>query len=425
MDQKQPTFMKLELRKFDVNDVQFGETTTIENGCMFIRKDELSQYLNRDGFFSSIEVNIARPGEKVRIIHVMDVVQPRIKLSGGATPFPGALGAVSLAGSGQTNVIEGVSVIQTGLRAGIQEGIVDMSGPVADYSIFSTTNNIVLEFVTRSEMTDFEFDRASRKALLEAAVYLAEPTRNLVPDSIETFQLDAPSTTTALPNIVYIYHLQSQGLLRDTFVYGENARTLLPTLMHPNEILDGAVVSSNYIIACQKNPTYFHLNNPVILDLTRRHQKDLMFLGVIIANEHSTLREKERSAKFAAKLAKQLGADGAIITQEGGGHADTDLMFNCRECDNLGIKTVIIANEIAGVAGNLPSLVDTIPDANAAVTSGNNDEQIVASPMEIVLGGDNIAGVNGLALQSFSTTLGRIYTATNQFGAYNLTIKSM
>jgi glycine reductase complex component B subunit alpha and beta len=424
MKSKDFPFMKLELRRFKITSAQFGDVTRIENGGLFVNKQELVAVLNKDHLFADVDVKIVRPGENVRIVHIMDSVQPRLKLSGGTTPFPGALGAVEMAGTGATNVLDGVALLQTGQRQGIQEGIVDMAGPGAAYSMFSRTINVVLVCKAAPEMTDLEFDRATRKAGLEAAVYLAEPTRNLAPDETDLYE-PVPITPKSqdLPGVVYIYHLQSQGVLRDTFVYGQDARMLLPTLLHPNEVLDGAIVSSNYIIACQKNPTYFHVNNPVILDLAHRNGRDLLFLGVIIANEHSTLGEKERSAKFAAKLAKQLGARGAIITQEGGGHADTDLMLNCRECEKLGIKTVIIANEIAGPNGDLPSLVDSVPEADAAITTGNNDEQVSLPAMEQVIGGNSVAGIAGPAEAAFTTALGRLYTATNQLGPYCLSVR--
>jgi len=424
MNTKGVPFMQLTLRTFRIASARFGDVTRIRNGALEINKEEMTAFLNRDRLFASVDVQIVSPGEDVRIIHVMDAIQPRLKLSGGRTPFPGALGRVETAGTGETNVLDGVAVIQTGQRPGIQEGIIDMTGPGAAYSAFSQTVNIVLECTAPPEMTDLEFDQAARRVGLEAAVYLAEPTRDLNPDAMEVFD-SGPGASQGkdLPGVVYICHLQSQGLFRDTFVYGEDARALLPTVLHPNEVLDGAVISGNYIIACQKNPSYFHMNNPVVRELSRRTGRDLLFLGVIIANEHNTLREKERSAKFAAKLGKQLGACGAIITQEGGGHADTDLMLTCRECEKIGIKTVIIANEIAGPKGDLPSLVDSVSEADAAVTTGNNDEQVALAAMSRAVGGDSIAGVSGPAEAAFTTALGRVYTATNQLGAYGLTVK--
>ncbi len=406
--------MKLERCIYRVRDARFGPTTDLADGVLTINKEELAARLNAEGFFTSVEISIARPGEAVRIIHVMDAVEPRAKPVG--SPYPGALGPMVVAGQGMTHVLDGLAILQTGTRQGIQEGVIDMSGPGAEYGVFSRTINVVLQCAPPPDAPSLAFDQAIRTSGLLAAQYLAEAARDLTPDSVETFTVDPRDVDPALPRVVYICHLQSQGVLRDTFVYGENVRALLPTILHPNEVLDGAIVSSNYIIACQKNPTWLHANNPVVRELCARHGRELNFAGVIIANEHSTLREKSRSARFAAKLAAQAGASGVVMTQEGGGHADTDLMLCCAECEKLGMQTVMLINEIAGPQGDQPSLVDTTPWATAVVSTGNNDEIVDLPPMPCVLGGDTIDGV-GPAAAGFKTALGRIYTATNQFGA--------
>lgn len=416
--------MKLELRKYKVRDAVFGSASALANGILTVNREEIQSLLNRDRFFDSVCVDIAKPGEAVRIVHIMDAVQPRLKIEGGASPFPGALGAVEMAGRGKTNLLDGVAVLQTGARQGIQEGIVDMSGPGAAYSVFSKTINIVLSCTPPADSSNIDFDRAMRKAGLLTAQYLAGVTKDLDPDEVEVFD-SAPFDTSnpSLPRVAYICHLQSQGTLRDTYVYGENVRALLPTLLHPNEVLDGAIVSSNYIIACQKNPTYLHCNNPVVRELNRRHGHDLVFAGVIVANEFNTLKEKELSAKFAAKLAAQLGVQGVVISQEGGGHADTDLMLCAAETEKLGIRATILLNEIAGAEGDQPSLVDTSPFADAVVTTGNNDAVLALPAMDRVIGGDKIAGIAVAPAEAFTTPLGRIYTATNQFGATLMTVR--
>jgi len=406
--------MRLEHCVYAVRDARFGPETRLEGGVLTIDKAELLARINADGFFAEVDADLARPGESVRIIHVMDAVEPRLKPDG--SPYPGALGPVAMAGQGRTHVLRGLAVLQTGARQGIQEGVIDMSGPGAAYGSFSRTVNLVLRCAPPAEAPAIAFDQAARKAGLAAAQYLAEATRSLVPDRVEVFDDAAPEDAAGLPRVAYICHLQSQGVLRDTYVYGENVRTLLPTILHPGEVLDGAIVSSNYIIACQKNPTWLHANNPVVRELCARHGRELVFTGVIIANEHSTLREKSRSAKFAAKLAAQLGASGVVLSQEGGGHADTDLMLCCAECEKLGIRTAMLINEIAGPRGDQPSLVDTTPYATAVVSTGNNDEVVSLPAMDRVLGGGEVTGV-GPAAAAFKTALGRMYTATNQFGA--------
>ena len=409
--------MKLEICDFPVRDARFGPQTKYSDGVLTVNKDEMIQTINEGGVFNEIQLDIARPGESARIINVMDVMQPRFKE--GGDPYPGAFSDMQLAGNGRTNVLQGVSVMQTGKRQGIQEGIIDMSGEGARYSVFSSLFNIILRCTANRETTNVEYDRGIRQSLAAAARYLGETTKGLRPETVKTFSTDAP-VDPGLKKIVYVCYLQSQGELRNTFVYGENATALLPTLLHPNEVLDGAIVSANYIIACQKNPTWLHLNNPVVLELYARHGKTLNFAGVVIANEHNTLFEKRRTADFAAKLAKQLGAHGVIMTQEGGGHADSDLMLCTESCARLGLESVMLINELAGPQGDQPSLVDTTPLAKYVVSTGNNDQIITLPPADHLYGGASLLNVPD-ASASFKTALGRMYTATNQFGAYRLT----
>ncbi|MEI3220417.1 MAG: glycine/sarcosine/betaine reductase component B subunit [Lachnoclostridium sp.] len=63
-----------------------------------------------------------------------------------------------------------------------------------------------------------------------------------------------------------------------------------------------------------------------------------------------------RSSDWTAKLCKWLGVDGAIVSQEGFGNPDTDLIMNCKKDRGQGVKTVIITDEYAGRDGASQSL---------------------------------------------------------------------
>ena len=413
--------MELELYEYKIDKVIFGEKTKIDDNILFINKEELKKIINKDGFFSEISIDIASPGSNTRIINIMDVMQPRCKESDSKSPYPGLYGTMHIAGEGRTYILNGVSVMQTGRRQGIQEGIVDMSGIGASYSLFSSINNIVLKCTpSDSNASNIDFDNAIRKSLLDVSLHIGKTALGNSPNNIKKLNI-CNNESIGLKNIAYIYYLQSQGPLRNTFLYGKEVTNLMPTLLHPNEILDGAITSGNYIIACQKNPTYLHINNPVINELYSRHGTSLNFRGVIVANENSTLIDKRRTAEFAAKLAKQIGADGVVMTQEGGGHADSDLMYCTQACAAQGIPSVMLINELCGAEGDQPSLVDTTPLARYVVSTGNNDQIINLPNMEQVLGGTSLLNVPD-ASQSFSTALGRLYTATNQLGAYKLSV---
>ncbi|GAB1428802.1 hypothetical protein MASR2M17_22350 [Aminivibrio sp.] len=130
----------------------------------------------------------------------------------------------------------------------------------------------------------------------------------------------------------------TQGLLHDTYVYGTDLKPSLPTLLHPNEVLDGAVVSGNCVSSCDKNTSYHHVNNPVVRALYARHGKDLNFLGVIPAVESTVMDGKLRSAAMNVRLGRELGADGVVISEEGYGNPDTDLCLNARFFEQAGSK---------------------------------------------------------------------------------------
>ena len=54
-------------------------------------------------------------------------------------------------------------------------------------------------------------------------------------------------------------------------------------------------------------------------------------MGVILTNENVFLADKERHSDMVAKLCQWIGLDGVLITEEGYGNPDTDLMMNCKK----------------------------------------------------------------------------------------------
>ena len=74
--------MKLELGIIPINDIQFGAESKVENGTIYVNADELKALILEDENLKSVELDIARPGESVRIMPVKDVIEPRVKVSG-------------------------------------------------------------------------------------------------------------------------------------------------------------------------------------------------------------------------------------------------------------------------------------------------------------------------------------------------------
>jgi len=377
--------MRLELGIIKIKDVQFGEETIIKNGTLYVNKNELIALALQDDRLSGADVELAQPGEDVRIIPVKDVIEPRVKVSGAEEFFPGIIDKMRTAGSGRTNVLRGAALMTVGRIVGYQEGFVDMTGPAAPYSPFSQTNNVALILHPIDGLAPHAHEEAVRLAGLRASIYLGKASTGVAPDETEVYELN-PVTDTTLPRVVYVHPLLSEGLLHDTYLYGADVKKLLPTFIHPNEIMDGAIVSGNCVSACDKHTTYHHLNNPVIKELYRRHGRELNFVGVVVTNLNVTLADKERSSDYASKLAKLIGAEGAIITEEGFGNPDTDLMMLCKKVEEYGIKTALITDEYAGRDGSSQSLADAVLQADAVVSVGNANEVISLPPMKRIIG---------------------------------------
>jgi glycine reductase complex component B subunit alpha and beta len=216
--------------------------------------------------------------------------------------------------------------------------------------------------------------------------------------------------------------------LHDGFIYGVNSKEILPTLIHPNEELDGAVISGNCVAACDKITTYQHQNNSVIQDLYAKHGKELNFLGVVLTPELTTLEGKFRSCEMTANLAKMLGADGVIVSEEGYGNPDSDLLIICKKLEQEGIKTVLITDECSGQDGFSQPLADTTPEAVAVVSSGNVSHLVKLDPADVILGNiaaiENISGGWHDSVQEdgrIFCELNAIIGATSEIGFHNVT----
>jgi sarcosine reductase len=203
-----------------------------------------------------------------------------------------------------------------------------------------------------------------------------------------------------LPRVVYIFQVltnQFEPLLGDPVLYGDNIERIVPTILHPNEVLDGAVISpytgSYFVETCVIQ------NHPIIKDLYRHHGKDLLFVGVIITNAPNNVPEYERTANIAANLAKWvLNADGAILTKTGGGAPELVMARTAQRCEQLGIKTGLALLHMGIDPTDIspkPSVIFTIPEIDAMVSLGAPMGTVTLPAMEKVIGHCAEPKING------------------------------
>lgn len=409
--------MKLELGIFNVKNFQAGPSTELKGGVLCVNFKELHRLLCQDKRFADIKLELTHPEELSRIIHVLDVIEPRHKAKEKEGPW--------FCGQGLTHVLRGAGVVLTGLFPGAEEGIIDMAGPGAELSPFSRLHNLVLVPQPALGVDRVDYGEALRKAGMKAAAFLGQASRGLSPDEVESYHLPPLSVMAqsgeTLPKVAYIYYLYSVADLRDMFLFGQDTRSVLPTLIHPNFVLDGAVASGGYTRP-HKTTTYANTNNAVIKELYKRHGLSLYFMGVIIANHSASYVAKERTAMLSAHLAASvLGAEGVIISKDGGGQADADLMLCCERCEEAGVKTLILATEGAGKDGtSIGALADFSARANAIVSTGIREEVVRLPRTGRVIGKTAMMSAQGEPEEEIELPLTQIVGALSFFGESKL-----
>jgi glycine reductase complex component B subunit alpha and beta len=335
-----------------------------------------------------VDVAIVPPGSSVRVTHVLDAVEPRIRPDGRAA-FP----TDGQAGEGRTNRLDGVVLLSCldfpGEERPLheQESIVDLGGPGAALTPFADMTAVVLTFAP-SGGGHVEIDARARQTTLSVAEEVARGTLDGEPGEVERFELGTADKS--LPAVTALIQISDLGPLYIQYVYGTPAGEAgLPRAVDPAEILDGAVTCGEYHWAAMRNPTWFFQRNELIRTLYGEHGKTLRFAGVVLMRGYEqSAADKQRAAERAAAVAGDLGADGVVITTDAGGNSHTDVMLTCRACEEAGIKTTVVLAEETDPQSTKPILTDWVREADSIVSTGNVEELVQPWVPERVLGGD-------------------------------------
>jgi sarcosine reductase len=368
-----------------------------------------------------VDVDVIRPGDPVRITHVLDAVEPRVRPD-GRPAFP----AEGKAGEGRTNRLEGVVVLscldfpaaERPLHE--QESIVDAAGPGAALTPFAADTIVALTFRPRPGPGNDELDARARETTLAVAEDLARPTLDGEPATVERFELGPADAD--LPAVAALVQLSDLGPLYTQRLYGVPAGEAgLPRTIDPAELLDGAVTCGEYHWAALRNPTAVFQRNALVRALYREHGRRLRFAGVVLMRGYEQSAErKQGAADAAAAEAARLGADAAIVTTDAGGNSHTDVMLTCRACERAGVRATVIVAEMADPDATNPGLTDWVPEADSIVSAGNAEELVPAWAPERVVGGETL--LDGTPAAAAGPIPVRNYLgATNQTGQLALT----
>jgi glycine reductase len=412
--------MRLEFKVVRVNRVEFGDATQIADGRLTLACAELRALLAADLRLAEVEIEITNPGDDCRIAGIFDIFEPRYKPDGRPN-YPGVSDPIGRAGHGTTVVARGCAVLLIGGLPARSAGVVDMRGPGAELSPFARTANVCITSRPGAGVAKSAYYRALKEAGAKASAYLGQAASQAQAQETEVYDLVAGSgdeSGAALPRVAYIYTIASQQIPTEAgepILYGDNVRHLLPTVLHPNEVLDGAVVTPYWNFG---GVTYSAQNHPMVRELYRRHGRELTFAGVIaiIAAENET--ERKRNAIMAATLAREtLQADAVVMTKYGGGIPESVLMETYDACEDVGIKGTMVLWTHGGDGRIEGSLTFMSPRANAVVSCGITDELIHLPKPARVIGAAQIGPVLSIDRGSEIYAANEAVRLTHQFMA--------
>ena len=242
-------------------------------------------------------------------------------MEGPGVTYPGACGrAITTVGSGRTHRLSGMGIVEVSsvnwhdAGGDFVETFLDRSGHYGQMYPYAKLNLLCLVVEADTALGIEAQNDAVHKAALTVNDAVAAAVKGLEPPELETFELG--EVEAALPKVIYIQCVHSPQAMSGSpsaFCTGTYGLTQLtpPWYLHPNEILDGALSGPYRTAFAMSWPI---VNNPLFLDLYRRHGKDWNFLGVIaLRTEWTTQHEKQLMAALNVVHAFSIGVESACF----------------------------------------------------------------------------------------------------------------
>jgi len=263
---------------------------------------------------------------------------------------------------------------------------------------------------------------APRVASPHTPVYLPSVAVGQAAATTAVFDTPGPSVARrdGVPRIAYIGQIHSRQRVAEVdeqILYGANTVGMLPVLLHPNEWLDGAVVTSYQSNGVE---TYYYQNHPILTELHRWHRDGkITLVGTIATMAGSDNAERARNCMLAAQQAKwNLAADGVILTKYGGGAPHADMALTARLCEELGMRTTVQVSDMSRDRRAESALLFNYAEVDAIVYVGGNDTHWSVPAVERAIAGNPEAAATLAAPQRLDAS--RLCGVVSQQGASRL-----
>ena len=415
--------MRLTLAIHPVHAIVMGNDTRLDGAALTVDVDALRQLILEDSRLRGVDIQIAPSGEECRIGVVADIVEPRAKAPGSGSDFPGVVGPMAVAGSGTTHVLRGAAVTVVDEGAPLQGGkVLEMTGPAGEQSPYSWLQHLVIVPHSIDGLERHSALNAQRMAALKTAAYLAQAAVGQTPAETEVLESGGPADTgrQGLPRFAYVGQIHSRQRVAEVderIFYGDNTAGMVPTPLHPNEWLDGAVIAGYQGMGTE---TYNYQNHPIIGELYRWHNEGkINLVGTIATMAASDNLQRERNSMMAAQQAKwTFAADGVVLTKYGGGAPHADMSLTALNCEQLGMRTVVQVSDMSRDRRAESALLFNYQEVDAIVYVGGTDTGWdVPVSSRVIAGNGELAEALGALMHIQS---GNLCGVTSQQGASRL-----
>lgn len=385
--------MRLEIDSIEIKDIQESSATSAKDGVLYLNLKELEAEILKDERIKSVDLTIVKPGDKARMVNIVDVVQPRCKVGVDNHDFPGFLGEMHTAGSGKTrSLLNTAIVVSNPCTNRVETAVLDSDGPMSGITPYSNMVNLSIAPYKVDGVEERDFENAVKIAGFKSAVFVARAAEGLAVKETEVFESEvAESVDPKLPRVALFYQNYSPQFdymaVSDKIIYGAPVTNTFPTVYNPNEVLDGGFVGWNALKALD---SYSIQNFGVVKELYKHHGKDLNFVGVISGPANTNLEGRMVSATMAANLAKNvLHADGVILVKILGGMPHADISSTGVAMERLGVKTCCTTTPLTATGTLADTILYNDIELDLIVISGAMFEKTTKIPFkaEKILGG--------------------------------------
>ncbi|MBQ3405451.1 MAG: hypothetical protein IJG63_08565 [Oscillospiraceae bacterium] len=371
--------MRLEMENVKITDIQEADKTHVENGVLYINKKELEEVILEDEKIASVEINFAKPGQNVRILNVQDVQEPRCKVGVENADYPGVVGNFCIAGQGKTRRLEGAAIVVSNpTTRRVENGLLDMNGESAQITPYSKKCIVSLTYYPSELAEERPFEENIKRASLRAGVFLARAAEGAPVDSVDVYE-SSPLDEKAqgLPRIGLVLQAYTPQFdymaVPDKIIYGTAISGMLPTVLHPNEVIDGGLVGWNAMKAID---TLSFQNHAMVREMLSRHGKEINFVGVICVTANTMLDLRMRCSSMVAGIAKHvLCLDGVVVEKILGGMPHADISTMGVALERAGVKTATFTTPLtsAGTLGD--TILYNDKELDLIINAGNPFEK--------------------------------------------------